>query len=82
MIAVVNLRITQPVRLPEVGALFTMQAQFVWLQAVYEEDMVHRNPGDASTLAGIEQPFDVTKAWVQGEASAPTAGNWTPTWTA
>ena len=48
----------------------------MWLQAVYEEDMVHRNPGDASTLTGMEQPFGVTKAWVQREASAPTEGEW------
>ena len=37
-------------------------------QDVYVEEMVHRNPGDASTLAPMEQPFSVTRAWVAGEA--------------
>eukprot|EP00887_Chlorella_sp_A99_P005757 scaffold1.g5757.t1 len=43
-------------------------------QDVYVEDMVHRNPGDASTLAPHEQPFAATRAWVAGEADVSSAG--------
>ena len=31
------------------------------------EDMVHRNPGDTSTLTAMEQPFSVARAWVAAE---------------
>ena len=37
------------------------------LQEVYVEDMVHRNPGDPSTLTAMEQPFSVARAWVAAE---------------
>lgn len=36
-------------------------------QAVYEEDMVHRNPGDNTTLSEIEVPFSITRKWVDAE---------------
>lgn len=36
-------------------------------QEVYVEDMVHRNPGDTSTLTAMEQPFSVARAWVAAE---------------
>lgn len=31
------------------------------------EDMVHRNPGDSSTLTAMEQPFSMARAWVAAE---------------
>ena len=39
------------------------------LQAVYEEDLVHRMPGDASTLGQFEAGYPVAKAWI-GEEQA------------
>lgn len=36
--------------------------------------MLHRNPGDASTLSPVEQPFGAAAAWVQAEAEALAAG--------
>lgn len=47
-------------------------------EAVYEEDMVHRNPGDTSTLGTMEARFPVTHSWVHEEvklnAAGPTSG--------
>lgn len=37
------------------------------LQSVYEEDLVHRMPGDASTLSPIEAQFPVAHTWVHDE---------------
>ena len=31
------------------------------------EEMVHRNPGDPSTLSAVEQTFSVARAWVAAE---------------
>ena len=39
------------------------------LQAVYEEDLVHRMPGDASTLGQFEAGYPAAKAWI-GEEQA------------
>jgi hypothetical protein len=39
-------------------------------EPVYRGDMVHRNPGDASTLSPMEHPFSVTHSWVASEAGA------------
>lgn len=39
-------------------------------ESVYEGDMVHRNPGDESTLSRVEQTFDAARAWVREESSA------------
>lgn len=36
-------------------------------EAVYEEDMVHRAPGDASTLSASEGGFGISRAWVSQE---------------
>jgi hypothetical protein len=36
-------------------------------QAVYEEDMLHRQPGDASSLAAAELPFTQPQALLQEE---------------
>ena len=44
------------------------------VQAVYEEDLVHRRPGDDTTLVRMEQPFPITRQWVQQEAAAPGGG--------
>ncbi len=45
------------------------------VQAVYEEEMVHRNPGDISTLSTVEQPFGAARTWVQQETDAVAAGD-------
>ena len=37
------------------------------MQSVYEEDLVHRIPGDASTLNPVEAQFPVAKDWVASE---------------
>lgn len=37
------------------------------LQSVYEEDLVHRLPGDASTLSPTEAMFPAAHEWVAGE---------------
>ncbi|GLC56261.1 hypothetical protein PLESTB_001085700 [Pleodorina starrii] len=37
---------------------------------VYEEDLVHREPGDESTLSQEESAFGVPRAWLAEEASA------------
>jgi hypothetical protein len=42
-------------------------------EAVYEEDMVHRNPGDTSTLNSMEARFPVTHNWVHEEVKLTTA---------
>ena len=51
------------------------------VQDVYAEDLVHRAPGDASTLAPWEAAFDqLSRAWVAaetgdgGQGSLPQAG--------
>eukprot|EP00198_Chlamydomonas_reinhardtii_P012225 XP_001701562.1 predicted protein [Chlamydomonas reinhardtii] len=36
-------------------------------EAVYEEDMVHRQPGDESTLSQQEAAFGVTRSWIAEE---------------
>lgn len=41
-------------------------------QAVYEEDMLHRQPGDASSLAAYERPFPAAQAMLQQEVRART----------
>ncbi|KAL3158052.1 hypothetical protein ABBQ32_011661 [Trebouxia sp. C0010 RCD-2024] len=38
-----------------------------FVQSVYEEDLVHRMPGDASTLNPIEAQFPVACTWVADE---------------
>lgn len=44
------------------------------MQAVYEEDLVHRQPGDARTTSGFERSFPVTQTWVaQEKAEAPAS---------
>ncbi len=41
------------------------------VQDVYAEDLVHRSPGDASTLTAIESAFQpLTQAWVAAEVDA------------
>jgi hypothetical protein len=45
-----------------------LEARYKTGQAVYEEDMIHRNPGDASTLSPMETPFSAaTQAWMEAE---------------
>ncbi|KAK9820414.1 hypothetical protein WJX72_010046 [[Myrmecia] bisecta] len=39
-------------------------------QAVYEEDILHRCPGSASTITPIEQPFAMVQDWVAAESEA------------
>jgi len=43
-------------------------------ESVYEGDMVHRNPGDASTVASMEQPFTAAKKWVLDETQSGNSG--------
>lgn len=44
-------------------------------EAVYEEDMVHRNPGDVGTLSKMESPFNAAATnWIQGEVMQPVEG--------
>lgn len=40
-------------------------------QSVYEEDLVHRMPGDATTLSPIETQFPVAQQWVAAEQQHP-----------
>ena len=49
------------------------------MQAVYEEDLLHRMPGDVSTLGPLERSFPITEAWV--EAERPSAGGGAGSWT-
>jgi structural maintenance of chromosomes flexible hinge domain-containing protein 1 len=44
-----------------------LEARYRNQQAVYEEDMVHRNPGDHSTANAIEQAFPAAREWVRAE---------------
>ena len=37
------------------------------VQAVYEEDLIHRQPGDASTISSMEQGFAPATSWVAEE---------------
>ena len=37
--------------------------------AVYEEDMVHREPGSLASRADWEKEFDSTQEWVEEEVS-------------
>ena len=48
------------------------------LQAIYEEDLVHRLPGDAGTLGRLEQPFPVARQWVESELADQQAGHFLP----
>jgi hypothetical protein len=41
---------------------------------VYVEDMVHRQPGDSSTLSEMERPFGVARTWLDAEATGEDAG--------
>lgn len=41
------------------------------------EDMVHRNPADASTLSPMEQPFSVARSWVAAEEGGEASGQGT-----
>lgn len=52
-----------------------LEARYRAHEAVYEEDMVHRNPGDDSTLAPMERAFPAAGDWARAEAApgAPTA---------
>lgn len=54
-----------------------LEARYRNQEAVYEGDMVHRNAGDASTLAAMELPFAVTRDWVRAEAAAGDAESFT-----
>lgn len=45
------------------------------LQAVYEEDLIHRQAGAASTLNKQEESFPVTKKWIQEEKGSGPVGN-------
>ncbi len=49
------------------------QGSLMFLQSVYEEDLVHRLPGDASTLSPTEAMFKAAHEWVAGELQQPTA---------
>lgn len=42
------------------------------LQAVYEEDLIHRQPGVANTLDTSLEKFPVTRSWVKQEVSTQT----------
>lgn len=44
-----------------------------YLQAVYEDDLLHRNPGDASTMLPMEAGFPIARSWVQQEGSGVPA---------
>ncbi|PRW58303.1 Structural maintenance of chromosomes flexible hinge domain-containing 1 [Chlorella sorokiniana] len=44
-----------------------LEARYQAREEVYVEDMVHRNPGDPSTLTAMEQPFSMARAWVAAE---------------
>ena len=49
-----------------------------FIQAVYEEDLIHRQPGIASTLNKQEEGFPVSKKWIQEEkGSGPTSNSFT-----
>lgn len=57
---------------PMAGGLMTLK----WMcrmQAVYEDDLLHRHPGDTSSLLPMEKPFPVATTWVQQEASGAAA---------
>ena len=43
-------------------------------QAVYEEDLIHRQPGVADSLAEFERKFPVTEEWVGEEAQREREG--------
>ncbi len=42
------------------------------LQAVYEEDLIHRQPGDVSTMCSMERQFSPAAHWVEEEAAYPS----------
>lgn len=42
------------------------------MQAVYEEDLIHRQPGDVSTLSSMEQGFPPAACWVEEENAHPS----------
>lgn len=44
-----------------------LEARYRNKEAVYEEEMIHRNPGDESTLSKIEAPFHSAANWVREE---------------
>jgi structural maintenance of chromosomes flexible hinge domain-containing protein 1 len=49
-----------------------LEARYRNREAVYEEDMVHRNPGDKSTLSTMESPFSTSAAnWIEDELLMP-----------
>ncbi len=47
-----------------------------WLQDVYAEDLVHRMPGDTSTMAPLERAFEHLAAqWVEAETCSGAAAS-------
>jgi hypothetical protein len=46
----------------------------LYLQAVYEEDLIHRQPGVLATLDQFERKFPVTEQWVGEETSREEDG--------
>lgn len=44
-------------------------------QAVYEEEMIHRNPGDDSTLSVVESGFAMPRQWVSSETQNTGEGH-------
>ena len=40
------------------------------LQAVYEEDLIHRQPGDGSTQSRLESSFPIVEEWITEERAA------------
>ena len=51
-----------------------LEARYRNNEAVYEEDMVHRNPGDESTLSRMEVPFTAARGWLREEVQPESCG--------
>lgn len=51
-----------------------LEARYRNNEAVYEEDMVHRNPGDESTLSKMEMPFAASRGWLREEVQPEACG--------
>ena len=51
-----------------------LEARYRNNEAVYEEDMLHRNPGDESTLSKMEMPFAASRSWLREETQNEACG--------
>ena len=67
-----------PCTLPPVPASHLRMPLALTGQAVFEEEMVHRNPGDASTLAPAERGVAAPLAWVAAEVGPEEGQSFIP----